>query len=295
MPPLSAFLSTWTFDPWAAGLLLAAAAGFGWGLRRAGQRGTRWPLHRTAAFYLLGLGLYAVVSFGFLGAYSSSLRWAFSIRLAVLLFVVPVLMALGKPLTLARAALGDTPAGQRLARAARWPMKLFGNAIIAPLLSVLIFSMMLTPLSGVARLSPLAEGLIAVLVPLLGLLLILPITEAGTRTTTSLLMVEFVFAFIELMADAIPGILLRLNGHVLDGVAAASGPAAWFPNPLRDQQLAGDWLWFICEVADLPIIVLMFVRFSRTDKREQADVDALSDDEMDALAEAHLRQGRAGA
>jgi hypothetical protein len=135
------------------------------------------------------------------------------------------------------------------------------------------------------------EGLLTIGVPLLGLLLVLPITEAGTGTTTSYIMLGFVFAFIELLADAIPGILLRLNDFVLDGAGAVPGlHPGWFPNPLRDQQLAGDWLWFICEAADLPIIILLFMRFSRTDKRERQVLDEMSDEEMDALNAAHLRQ-----
>ncbi len=291
MPPLGEFFSTFSFDPWAAGLLAVLGIAYGWGLRAAAANGHRWVGWRIASFYALGLGLFAVISFGFLGTYSAQLRWAFSIRLALMLFVVPILLSLGEPLGLAKAALANTPAAEHLAKAAHWPMRFFGNAVVAPLVSVVIFSMMLTPLAGIARIDPFIEGLLTVFVPLLGLLLVLPVTEAGTRTTTSIMMLEFVFAFIELVADAVPGILLRLNEHVLDGRGPLGIPLpGWFPNPLRDQQLAGDWLWFICEVADVPIIVLMFMRFSRTDKRERADVDAISDEEMDRLSAEHLRR-----
>ncbi|WP_434613419.1 cytochrome c oxidase assembly protein [Arthrobacter sp. A5] len=291
MPALEQFFGTWALDPWALALVLAAGLLYGTGLVRARAAGIRWPLWRVLSFYLLGLGSFAWISFGFLGTYSSDLRWAFSVRLALLLFVVPILLSLGLPLGLTQAAIANPSLRQRLSVLGRWPMKFFGNAVIAPLVGLLLFSAMLTPLAGVARLSPLAEGTLSVGIPLLGLLLVLPITEAGTRTSTSLLMLQFVFAFIELLADAIPGILLRLNSAVLDGAANVTGARpAWFPNPLRDQQLAGDWLWFICEAADLPIIILLFVRFSRTDKGERKEIDEMSDDEMDALNEAHLRQ-----
>ncbi|MDD0858791.1 hypothetical protein NHF46_15675 [Arthrobacter alpinus] len=40
------------------------------GLARAATMGVRWPLWRIAAFFGLGLGLYAVINFGFLGTNS---------------------------------------------------------------------------------------------------------------------------------------------------------------------------------------------------------------------------------
>jgi len=290
MPPLGVFFGTWSFDPWALALLLFAGALYGVGLVRASRIGKRPPLWRILSFYLLGLGSYAAINFGFLGTYSPELRWAFAVRIALMLFVVPSGMALGLPIGLARDTLRPGRVRNTLNRWGRWPMKFFSNTAVAPVVGLVVLSMFLTPLAGITRITPWAEGSLTILIPLLGLLLILPITEERTRTSSALIMLQFVFAFIELLADAIPGIVLRINDHVLDGVAFASGAhPGWFPNPLRDQQIAGDWLWFIAEAADLPIMILMFVRFSKTDKGERKVLDEMTDDEMDALNEAHLR------
>ena len=43
---------------------------------------------------------------------------------------------------------------------------------------------------------------------------------------------------------------------------------------------------------DLPLIILMFMRFSRTDKREARTFDDLTDSELEALNAEHLRRGR---
>jgi hypothetical protein len=48
-------------------------------------------------------------------------------------------------------------------------------------------------------------------------------------------------------------------------------------------------LWFICEVVDLPLIILMFIRFSRSDKREAGAFDELTDEQFDELQNQHLR------
>ena len=50
-------------------------------------------------------------------------------------------------------------------------------------------------------------------------------------------------------------------------------------------------MWFLAEVVDLPLIILMFVRFSRTEKREAKSFDDLSDEEIEALSRAHLERG----
>lgn len=288
MPSLAEFLGVWTFDPWALLTALLLGVSYLWAVRSLAEP---WPLRRSAMFFLLGLGSYLWVSCGFLGSYAETLRWAFAIKLALLLFIVPLLLALGKPLTLARLAIPAGRARELLGRFTRRPLAFFGNAVVAPLLGLLLFSMMLTPLAGTLRLNaPLDQGL-TVLLPLIGLLMVLPVAEAGGKALNGLIVLQLLFAFIELLLDAVPGVFLRLSTTVLDGAAPLSGShPLWFPSPLRDQQLAGDWLWFIAEAADLPLLILMFMRFAKMDKRERAAVDELSDEEMEALSEAHLQR-----
>jgi cytochrome c oxidase assembly factor CtaG len=248
---------------------------------------------RTLAFYLLGLGSLTVLTCGFPGVYSAQLRWAFTLKISLLLFVVPLLIGLGKPISLARAAL--PPRGvDRLNRAlGHRAVRLVGNSMAAPLLGLALFSTFLTPAFYTLRTAPAAEALLTFGVPLLGMLMALPIIEeADFRRSSAFFTLEFVFVFIELLVDAVPGILLRLNGQVLDHVTRAPTALGWFPDALRDQQLAGDVLWFICEIVDLPLIILMFIRFSRSDKREASGFDDLTDEELDELNAEHLRRGR---
>lgn len=291
MPTLSVFLGTWSYDPWALGFLLVAGGLYTWGLVRASRAGVRWQPWRIVAFYVLGLGSYAAISFGFLGTYSPELRWAFSIRIALLLFVVPAGLALGLPLGLARVAMRQGRLRTILAAVARKPVQVFSNSAVAPILGLLVLSMMLTPLAGITRMSPLWEGVLGVAIPLLGLLMVLPMVEEKTRVSTALIMVQFVFAFIELLADAIPGLLMRLSPTIFDGATFLGGARpAWFPSALADQQLAGDWLWFIAEIMDLPILILLFVRLAKSDKGERKILDELTDEQMDELNAAHLNQ-----
>lgn len=254
------------------------------------RRQIAWPRIRTGYFFALGLGSFAAVNLGFLGVYSADLRWAFTTRIALLLFAVPGLLSLGAPVALARLVLTGLPLKRMDAVLRSRPVRLAGNAIFAPLFALAVFSVFLTPIAGMMRENVLAGNLLTVAVPLAGLLLVLPIIENTTQRSSFFITVEFLLIFVELIADAIPGILLRLNNHVLDGLTAIkTAVPPWFPSNYHDQHLSGDFLWLIAEVADIPILLLMFVRWSRIDRSEARAFDTLTDAQMDHLTQEHLR------
>jgi putative membrane protein len=290
MPPWDVVWTSWTLNWPALGLLVLAAAFYARGVRTSRSRGITWPWWRTATFYVLGLGSFAVLSFGFTGVYSHDLRWVFTLKITSYLFIVPLLVAAGKPLTLARNSLGAAGASRLEKILNHGVVRSLSNTVVAALLGLGMFSLFLTPLFYPLRTSPVWDIILTVFVPLLGMLMAVPIIEDGsTKAVSSLIIVEFIYVFIELLADAVPGILMRLSPGILDGAGRiAAGHPSWQPGPLRDQQMAGDLLWFLAEIVDLPLIILMFVRFARSDRHEARTFDDLTDDELDALNRQHL-------
>lgn len=294
MPPVVTFLGTWGLDVSGVVFLTVAGLGYAVGVVAVHRQGGRWRLWPILAFYLLGLGSYAWVAFGFLGVYSIDLRWAFTTRIALLMFAVPVLISFGRPVALAQTAL--TGGSRKLLDAflsSRF-MRLLGNAVFEPLFTLALFLVFLTPLAGVLRPHPIVEGSIGLLIPIIGLLMVVPIMENLGEYTSFFITVEFILSFAALVFDAIPGILLRLNGHVLDKAPAVVGTLpTWWPNTLHDQHLSGDFLWFLAEITDVPVLIVLFIRWSRIDRQDARSMDELSDEEMDALNQAHLRgEGR---
>ncbi|MGI3781955.1 MAG: cytochrome c oxidase assembly protein, partial [Janthinobacterium lividum] len=166
MPPAATFFSTWRLDPTAAVVLTLALLAYVAGVRRVRQADQTWPLRRTVGV-LAGLASYAVISFGFLGARSEDLRWAFTTRVALLLLVVPLLTLLGRPLDLAYAALPARRAAAVARVVSSRPLRLLGNAIVAPVVGCAVFCVFLTPLAGAWRTSVLAEEGTGVVLPLL--------------------------------------------------------------------------------------------------------------------------------
>ncbi|MEW1808677.1 cytochrome c oxidase assembly protein [Pseudarthrobacter sp. NPDC080039] len=293
MPPLEILISSWRLDWAAAAFVVVTGLLYGLGVRAATHKGRRWPAWRAAAFYVLGLGTFVVLTCGFTGVYGAQQRWAFTLKLSLLLFVVPLLIGLGKPLTLARAALPPQGIAAFDAVLASRPVRFVSNSFGAPLLGLALFSTLLTPAFYTLRTNPAADALLTIAVPLLGMLMALPIIEESDfQRSSAYLTLEFMFVFIELLIDAIPGILLSLSGQVLDHVTSVPDPQWWFRDALQDQQFAGNLLWFICEVVDLPLIILMFIRFSRSDKREAKVFDELTDEQLDELNSQHMRGRR---
>ncbi|MEK6311832.1 MAG: cytochrome c oxidase assembly protein [Curtobacterium sp.] len=266
-----------------------AVVAYGWWTVGAVRRGARWPWWRTLSF-VVAVGLFGVAQFGIVGVFAEHLRWAFVLRLAVLFFAVPTFSALAAPVSLLRTGGPDRLARAATAALGSRPVRVLGNAIVSPLVALALFAVLLTPWSATIRTSPVWAVAITVLVPVLGFGLLAPLAEPGILRSSTFVTAEFLLAFVELMLDAIPGIVLRITNHVLDGATTALVGKAWYPSPLQDQHLAGDLLWFIAEVADIPVLISLFVRWQRTDRREAKAVDDLTDEEMEALTRAHLER-----
>lgn len=245
-------------------------------------------MSRTLIFFVGGIGSILWVTCGFIGTYSSELRYAFTIKLAALLFICPALLALGRPISLARIALG--PSGRRRLRRVLQSRatRVVGNAIFAPLFGAVVFLALLTPLAGLARVSTVGEAVVTIAAPLAGFAIAAPLLERFGRQSSAFLGVEVLLAFVELLLDAIPAIVLRLQGRVVDGVTRVGEVLPWFPNPLRDQQLAGDALWFLAEFADLPVIIFLVLRWMRRDRRDARAMDELTDEQVEQLTREHL-------
>jgi cytochrome c oxidase assembly factor CtaG len=291
MPSFSEIVSSWSFEPVAMAVVLVLGVAYIIGAIKVRAQGHRWPLLLTIYFFSAGLGSFSFVAFGFLGTYSFDLRWAFTTKIALLLFVVPSGLALGRPLTLALLATTGKSRARLKWLIGTWPVRLMSNAVFATLFALFFFLLFITPLGGSMRQSSTWQGFITVVTPLVGLFMILPMDVRRHKQATLFMTFELLIAFATLVLDAIPGILIRINEKVLDGVGQLGGlQPPWFPNPLRDQQLSGDILWVIAEVADVPILIILILRWRRSDRGDAKALDQLSDEQMDELMRQHLRQ-----
>jgi putative membrane protein len=274
-PTLSGAWTAWEFDPLIAAVVGAAALAYLSGVTAAHRRGRRWPVGRTVAFFGLGLGGLAVSGLGWPAVYSRELFSVSALQLVLLLMVVPLLMALGRPVELAMTALGGAGAARLRRLLDSRPARLFTVPVVSPLLlAVVPFVVFFTGWYPAALRHPLLGSVTEVLLLAVGLAVLVPLWEAGTIAARVPYAIALLFAFIELLADAVPGIVIRLDTHV---IAAAELARTWGPSLLHDQQLGGDLLWCIGEAIDLPFLALLAIQWYRSDARQAAQIDRLLD------------------
>jgi len=280
---LSAVVGQWAVQPLA---LVTAVLVVGWYLRAvrlSDAQGVAWPPRRTGVF-LLGVGLFLWVTCGVAQAYARSLFSVWTAQTLALLFVVPVVLLAGQPVELARRRVGER------GRVARVLRSRFGRVLANPLVGPTVIPV----LSAVLFFGPLPGWAVGVA----------PVGwVAATRggrdrrddrvsrwsgfdadEVALAVGLALIIGMVELIVDAIPGIVLRLQSHVATTFFAHRTVHPWSPRPLHDQQIAGATLWCVAEIIDLPFLVLMFRRWLRADRREAAATDAVLDAERLARA-----------
>jgi putative membrane protein len=274
-PTLHAAWTMWQFDPLVAGVVLAAGAGYLVGVAAARRRGRRWPVGRVVAFVGLGLGGLAIIGLGWPAVYSRALFSVYALQLVAVLMVVPWLLALGRPVELAMTALGEAGAARLKRLLDSRPARLVTVPVVSPLLlAVVPFVVFFTGWYPATLHHRLLGSLTHVLLLAVGLAVLVPLWEAGTIAARVPYALALLFAFIELLADAVPGIVIRLDTHV---IAAADLARTWGPSLLHDQQLGGDLLWCIGEAIDVPFLALLAVAWYRSDTRHATQIDQLLD------------------
>ena len=111
LPPFSGMrlLTEWRLDTVVALLALAGIVTYARGVLLLRRRGVHWPVGRTIA-WLSGVGVAVVVLCGGVATYAPAMFSVHMVQHMTLSMLVPILLAMGAPITLALRAL---PAGRR--------------------------------------------------------------------------------------------------------------------------------------------------------------------------------------
>jgi cytochrome c oxidase assembly factor CtaG len=272
-------LLSWTFDPWAFGIALVLAAGYLAGLRRLRQAGQPWPLARSVAFLGLGLGALVLSTMWWTGAYAGTLFFARAAQTILLLLVTPMFLSLGRPLTLAIAALPDRP-GQRLAAAiaSRTARVLTFPAISTVTLVAVPFAVYFTPWYTACFHSGVVRGLtyLALIAP--GFVFFWTLVRVDPVPKAYPYLVSLWITIAEVVGDAILGIAVAGDSRLIGGAYYHVLARPWGPSLRLDQALGGGTLWVLGDVVGLPFLVAQLFQMIKEDETEAAEIDA----ELDA-------------
>ena len=272
-------ISSWTLDPYALSVVVAAAGLYAHGVRRAAHAGQHWPVGRTVAFFGLGLGTVVLATMSMFVVYARVLFWPATTANIMLDLVAPLGVALGDPIGLARVSL--TLRGR--ARMERTMVSRFVRFWTFPLVSsaaVLAseLSIYFTPYFSAALAHEVVWQLMHLQLLATGMLFVIPVLGAAEllpRWCTPGVRVPLVF--LDGLFDSLPGILIMVSPALLAGGWYTAHPRNWGPSPRFDQQLAGGLLFTLAELVSLPFLVAVFVGWWRSERTATAELDARLD------------------
>lgn len=230
------------------------------GLVTLRRRGGRWPWHRTAA-WIVGIAALELVTATGVEGYGMMM---FSVHMAqhmTLAMVVPILLALGSPYTLALRGFPLESRGHRLLLAlpATTVARVLGLAPVRWILFLgSLYGLYFTPAFGALMHTVWGHNLMLLHFLLTGCLFFGPIIGRGSAHPSRRLAESFastpLHALFGLSVMVIDRPVVRFFDHP---------DPAWHVQPLSDQAVAGSIAWATSETATVLVMVILLVRIVR--------------------------------
>ncbi len=287
-------LGSWTLDPWTLAGLLVLGGGYVAGLRALRRRGMAWPGGRTFAFCGLGLGFTVLATMSFVGVYQPVLFYVRSVQTILFLLVIPLFLALGRPLSLFIAAVPG--AGQRLAAAIKSPAaRLATFPVITTLVLVITpFLVYFTPWYQAGFTSTAVAQLTHLAFTAPGFVFFWTLLRVDPVPKAYPYVVSLWITAAEVVGDAILGLSVVASNSLLAGGYYHALARPWGPSLRTDQVLGGGVLWIFGDIVGLPFLAAQLIQMIREDEADAAVIDAELD-ARDAAQAAAAAGARAGA
>ncbi len=276
--------TSWTLDvPVLLAVLLAGGLYLA-GVRRLRRAGRPWPASRAWCFYLGGLGTLVIATMSFLGVYQNVLFYIRSVQTILLLLVVPLFTALGRPLTLAIAALPRL--GPRLDALIRSrPVRLLTFPAITTLVLVVVpFVLYFSPWYAASLQHDAVRDVtyLALFAP--GFVFFWTFLRVDPVPKEYPYLVGLWVSAGEVVGDAVLGLAVLSSQTLLAGAYYHALARPWGPSLRSDQVIGGGALWVLGDIVGLPFLAAQFIQMIREDRDEAAQVDAELDQAAAAAA-----------
>ncbi|ORA82738.1 cytochrome c oxidase assembly protein [Mycobacterium malmoense] len=288
-PTVARILFDWRFDLIFGTAAIVLAALYVAAVLRLRRRGDHWPPGRTLAWLLGCLALLFVTSSG-VGRYMPAMFSMHMVAHMGLSMLVPILLVLGGPVSLALRALPaagrDNPPGMRewlLAALHSRLSRFLTNPVVATFLFVAgFYGLYLSSLFDAAVSSHAGHLAMNVHFLLSGYLFywIVIGVDPTPRPIPPLAKVAVVFASLPL--HAFFGVVLMGTRTVLGAAYYRSLGLSWHTDLLGDQRLGGGIAWAAGEVPLVIVMIALLVQWARSDARTARRLDRAADRDDDA-------------
>jgi cytochrome c oxidase assembly factor CtaG len=271
-------LGSWTLDPWTLAGILVLGGGYLAAVRKLRRNGTAWPAGRTFAFCGLGLGFSVLATMSFVGVYQPVLFYVRSVQTILFLLVIPLFLALGRPLSL---FIDTVPgAGRRLAAAIRSPAARIATFPVITTLVLVItpFVVYFTPWYQAGFTSTAVAQLTHLAFTVPGFVFFWTLLRVDPVPRAYPYVVSLWITAAEVVGDAILGLSVVASNNLLAGGYYHALARPWGPGLTTDQVLGGGVLWIFGDIVGLPFLAAQLIQMIREDEADAAVIDA----ELDA-------------
>jgi len=270
----------WTLDPWMLALVLILGGGYLAAMRR--QPG--WPVARRIWFLGLGLGFLIVATMSWVGVYQSVLFYARAVQTVLLVLVVPLFLALGRPISLAIAAFPR--AGARLEAIIRSrPARILTFPAITTFALVGVpFVMYFTSWYTAVFHSTAVRELtfLALMAP--GFAFFWTLLRVDPVPKQYSYAVSMWITGAEVIGDAFLGLAIIASQNLIGGAWYHAVARPWGPTLQADQIIGGGALWILGDLVGLPFLAAQLIQLIREDESDAARIDAELDARQAAAA-----------
>ena len=272
----AAVAQTWHLDLAAMAVMVVAAGGYAWGYGRA--RGSERPVGPAqAACFGVGIALWLLATVSAIGAYAYVLFWVRALQVLLLLYVAPFFLALGKPVTVARLAVG--PAWRD--RIDRFLATRFARALAHPLTTSLAmlglpWLLYLTPWYTAALRNEWVGAPTRILLVAVGFGYFYARLQADPVPRRFPQLLSLLITVAEALGDGVLGLVLW-QGSLIGAGYYADLHRSWGPDQRLDQTIGAGVLWILGDLVGWPFVLVLMRALSRDEKAHAVQVDARLD------------------
>jgi cytochrome c oxidase assembly factor CtaG len=265
-------------------------------VRKVRRSGGSWGTGRGVAFCALGLGLLVIATMSWIGVYQNILFYARATQTVLLVLVVPLFLAMGKPLTLLGAAF---PAAGRRAEAAvrsRPAVVLTFPAITTLALVAVPMTMYFTSWYTASFHSDAIRELTYLVLMIPGYVFFWTLLRVDPVPKAYVYGVAMWITAAEVVGDAFFGIAIIADQNLIAGPYYHAVGYPWGPSLSTSQVIGGGIIWILGDLVGLPFLAVMLIQMMREDQAEAAVIDAELDarDAAKAKAKANAEAADAG-
>ena len=229
-------------------------------------------------FFGLGLGLLVMATMSWIGVYQSILFYARGIQTVLLVLVVPLFLAMGRPITLAITALPtagpkiEAAARSKVAKVLTFPAITTFTLIVVPF--VMYFTTWYTHVFTSSTVRELTY--LALMIP--GFVFFWTLLRVDPVPKEYSYGISMWITAAEVIGDAFLGLAIIADQNLIGGAYYHALARPWGPTLESDQILGGGALWILGDLVGLPFLALQLIQLMREDESEARRVDA----ELDA-------------